>query len=79
MVFLELVSMEGDEVTYDYMPESKDAPRGTLSVNRSTGVRTLHSKSSDDELPWYRCHAWSRIDEMIVDGNLESVTASAWY
>ncbi len=35
MVYLTLVSDDGETVTYDYMPEREDAPKGTVTVSRS--------------------------------------------
>ena len=79
MVYLEYVETRGDEVVYDYMPERKDALRGTVSVNRKTRERSLLKKSSADELSWYSCHAWRRIEQMLDDGHLKQETYSAWY
>ena len=79
MVYLEYVKEADDEVVYDYMPEREDAPRGTVSVNRKTRKRSLLKKSSENELSWYRGHAWRRIEQMLDDGRLENRTCSAWY
>jgi len=79
VVYLEYVETKGDEVIYDYMPERKDAPRGTVSVNRKTRKRSLLKKSSENELSMYRGHAWRRIDQMLDDGHLKQETYAAWY
>lgn len=79
MVHLEFVSDDGVVVTYDYMPERKDASRGTVAVNRVTGERILVRKAEENELSWYRGHAWRRIEKMLEDGDLRKETCSIWY
>ena len=79
MVHLEFVSDDGTLVTYDYMPERRDAPRGTVAVNRVTGERILIKKAEENELSWYRGGAWRRIEQMIGDGELKTETYAAWY
>ena len=79
MVYLEFASDDGRIVTYDYMPESKDAPRGTVAVDRVTRERILIRKSEEDEPSWYRGHAWRRIEQMLREGILEQETYNAWY
>lgn len=79
MVWLELVDASGDEVIYDYMPESRTANRGRLSVNKATREYGLISKSGEDELDWYRGHAWREIDKMIDAGEYPQETYVAWY
>ena len=79
MVYMEFVSDDGAEVIYDYMPETKDAPKGTVSVNRKTGERKLIKRSPDGEWSAYHSQAWKRIEQMIADGTLKRETSSAWY
>lgn len=79
MVYLELVGIEGDEVVYDYMPERKDADRGTVAVNRKTGERTLRKQSADGLWSAYHRQAWKRIEEMIAEGELKQDAYAAWY
>lgn len=79
MVYLEFVSDEGSWVTYDYMPEKRDASRGTIAVSRETGERRLLKMSPVGEWSAYHGHAWRRVDEMIKDGILKHETYSAWY
>ena len=79
MVFLELVDASGDEVVYDYMPERKDAPRGRVSVNKTTRDRKWLKPSEDGEWSAYRGHAWYRIDKMIDKGEYPNTDVSVWY
>lgn len=74
MVRLEFVRDDGAVVTYDYMPERKDASRGTFAVNRVTGERIIARKAGESELSWYRGHAWRRIGQMMEDGSLRKET-----
>lgn len=67
MVFLEFVSDDGAEVVYDYMPERKDAARGTVSVNRTTRERKLIKRSPDGERPAYHSQAWKRVEQLFAE------------
>lgn len=79
MVYLEFVSDDGSWVIYDYMPEKRDASRGTIAVSRETGERRLLKRSPAGELSAYHSHAWRRVEEMIEDGVLKHEAYSAWY
>lgn len=78
MVFLELVDASGDEVVYDYMPERKDAPRGRVSVSKTTRDRKWLKPSEESERIEYRGYAWYRIDKMIDKGEYPVNDVSIW-
>lgn len=78
MIHLEFVRDDA-VITYDYMPERKDASRGTVAVNWVTGERTLVRKAGESELSWYRGHAWRRVEQMLEDGDLRKENCSVWY
>lgn len=79
MVYIRFVSDDGENVVYDYMPESKDAPCGTLSVSRNGNKRALIKKSPVDDWSEYRGHAWSLIERMVSEGHLKDECFAAWY
>lgn len=79
MIYLEFVGIDGEDVIYDYMPEYNGAPSGRVSVDRITRERKLISKSSEDELSWYRGAAWRAIDHLIDSGDLKDELCYGWY
>ncbi|MBM7000545.1 hypothetical protein I3I95_10550 [bacterium] len=79
MVYLTLVSDDGETVTYDYMPEREDAPKGTVTVSRSSGTCGIPKRAPDDDFRWYAGHAWQRIKAMLASGDLRERTCAAWY
>lgn len=79
MVYIELVSLDGDEAVYDYMPESKDSDRGRVSYNASSGRRQVILKSSDDVGFNYSGFALKKIAEFAANGRFENYGMFAWY
>lgn len=79
MVRMRCVSVDNGVVSYEYMPEFKDAPSGVVSVEIATGERRVVSRSSEDLRGVYAMHALNRIEEMIEDNSFPEEAVSAWY
>lgn len=78
MVYLELIEDTNDRVVYDFMPETRQAARGRIAVDKATREKTLITESPDAESSAYKAHAARRIVEMLDSGNLKKETYAAW-
>lgn len=77
MVYMRLLSDGPDGVSYEYMPESADAPRGVVSL--SGGEGRVNSFSPADKHGIYAMHALHGIREMAEsDGVFDEETWRAW-
>lgn len=79
MVLLRKVSLKDGVATYEYRPESWDAPAGVVSVNLETGDRGLIRQSEGDPRRTYAGHAWRRIDRMVKESSFPEEAMEAWY
>lgn len=79
MVYLEFLEEVDGVVYYEYMPERRDAERGVVAIDRGTRERTLVKLSPASDMSMYYAHAWSRIDQMLDDGELKLQAYAAWY
>lgn len=81
MVYVDIVSMDGDKVTASYAPESKDAKRGTIELNRATGDELVVEYSPDDNAhsSWYVPHAFDELFCMLESEPPRMSGVSCWY
>lgn len=81
MVYVDIVSIEGDKVTASYAPESRDSERGTIEFDRATGDGSVveYSPSDGSAFSWYVPHAFSELERMLEEDPPRMSGVSCWY
>lgn len=81
MVYIDILSIDGEFVTANYRPERRDAAPGTLIYNKSYDRLVSIAKSPDEKgLPdWYVNHALTELRRMLKKKPVKMSGVAAWY
>lgn len=81
MVFVDIVSIEGDTVIAEYRPEHRCAEPGTVTFSMEKQWLTGYDRSPDDNMSgsWYIAHAAVALKRMTSETPMRMSGMSAWY
>lgn len=79
MVYLRLVSSNNGTLTYEYMPEKKEAMSGSISIDSSTREKKLLKSSPQDVGTLYASKAARALEKMLDSSRVEDELYLAWY
>ena len=79
MVYIELTDKTPERVYYDYMPESQDAERGSISVDRHTLEWRLERVSPASSWSEYYFKAAARAAQLVSSNDNRKLAYAAFY